>query len=228
VKDEYMNMNEFFGFPGHGREHRHHDHPHHHHPHHFAGGRRGGFGGRGGPWGGGGRGGGPAEWFGDFFGPPPRADRGGVRYLVLDAIAERARHGYEVISAIEERSGGTYRPSPGVVYPTLQMLEELGHARVVEEESRKVYAITDEGRRDLAEHRDEVDDFYDRSAEHDWERQLESFRDLKRQAAGLFRSFKRAARRGRFTPEVQTKVVAVLHEALERIEAILRESDRER
>lgn len=66
--------------------------------------------------------------------PPPRAERGEIRYLVLDAIKERPRHGYEIIQHIEERAGGTYRPSPGVIYPTLQMLEELGHASVVERE----------------------------------------------------------------------------------------------
>ena len=62
---------------------------------------------RGPPWAGRGFGprGGAPDWFGDWFGgPPPRAERGGVRYLVLDALAERARHGYEVIGAIEERS----------------------------------------------------------------------------------------------------------------------------
>src|SRR5258707_4546330 len=88
--------------------------------------------------------GGPPAWFGDWFGgPPPRAERGEVRYLVLDALAQRPRHGYEVIQAIEERSGGAYRPSPGVIYPTLQMLEELGHAELSTQEGRQVYSITE-------------------------------------------------------------------------------------
>src|SRR5437870_3432896 len=116
---------------------------HDHHHRHWHAGHRGG------PWGRGPFGRGAPDWLGDFFGPPPRAERGGVRYLVLDAIGERPRHGYEVIQAIEERSGGQYRPSPGVVYPTLQLLEELGHAQVTEREARKVYTITEEGRRDL-------------------------------------------------------------------------------
>src|SRR5271169_6707242 len=112
------------------------------------GGRGGPFGERGGPFGRPPRPGRPD--FSDFFGgPPPRADRGVVRYLVLDAIAKQPRHGYEIIQAIGERSSGTYRPSPGVVYPTLQMLEELGHAKLEESESRKVYAITAEGKVDL-------------------------------------------------------------------------------
>ena len=110
----------------------------------------------------------------DFFGgPPPRADRGAVRYLVLDAIEKQPRHGYEIMAAIEERSGRTYRPSPGVIYPTLQLLEELGHARVEEHDGRKTYAITADGKRDLEEHRDEVTDFYERSGAGSWEEYAE-------------------------------------------------------
>jgi len=180
---------------------------------HWAGGHRGRFGGRG-P----GRG---ASWFGDFFGPPPRADRGGVRYLVLDAIADRDRHGYEIIQVIEERSAGAYRPSPGVVYPTLQLLEELGHAKLSEGAERKIYAITDEGRRDLEAHRDEVKDFYERFDDAAWERQIEEFGDLMRQASRLFKTFKRAARRGQLTSAKQARIREVLDDAVQRIEVIL-------
>jgi DNA-binding PadR family transcriptional regulator len=179
----------------------------------------------GGPWGRGGLGGrrGGPGWFDDFFGPPPRAERGGVRYLVLDAIAAQGRHGYEVIQAIEERSGGAYRPSPGVVYPTLQLLEELGHASVNEVNSRKVYAITEEGTRDLAEHRDEVTDFYARFEDDAWEKQAEDFGELVRRAARLFKTFKRAARHGRLSGKSQKRIREVLDEAVQRIEAILAE-----
>src|SRR5262245_1399993 len=78
-------------------------------------------------------------WFFDMFGErPPRAERGEVRLLILDALSDKGRHGYDVIQTIGERSGGTYRPSPGTIYPTLQMLEEMGHVRVVEQDGRKV------------------------------------------------------------------------------------------
>jgi DNA-binding PadR family transcriptional regulator len=175
----------------------------------------------------------PPTPFGDFFGfgsfgPPPRAERGGVRYLILDAIADQPRHGYEVIQAISERSGGTYKPSPGVVYPTLQMLEELGHATLsggTEHDPRKVYAITDEGRRDLEEHRDEVTDFYDRSAPEDWGWQFESFHAVKRELVASLRSFKRAAMHGRLSPDVQGRIIDIVRDALRRIEDVLAESD---
>jgi DNA-binding PadR family transcriptional regulator len=72
-------------------------------------------------------------------------DHGELRLVVLALIAEQPRHGYEIIKAIEERTAGTYSPSPGVIYPTLTMLEELGHATVAEQAGKKLYAITPEG-----------------------------------------------------------------------------------
>jgi DNA-binding PadR family transcriptional regulator len=160
--------------------------------------------------------------FFEFFGsPPPRADRGVVRYLILDAVAAQPRHGYEIISAIEERSAGTYRPSPGVVYPTLQMLEELGHTRVEEHEARKVYAITAEGRRDLSEHAEDVRDFYDNAGEGSWEDFADEIRDLTQRVSRMFKSIGRSARRGRLTPATMKRLRVVLDEAITKIEAIV-------
>jgi DNA-binding PadR family transcriptional regulator len=73
-------------------------------------------------------------------------DHGDLRLLVLRLLQEKPRHGYEIIKAIEDRLAGTYSPSPGVIYPTLTLLEELGHAEVrATEGSRKLYAITEAG-----------------------------------------------------------------------------------
>ena len=92
-------------------------------------------------------------------------EQGDLRYVVLRLLEEKPRHGYEIIKALEERFNGTYAPSPGVVYPTLQLLEDLGHARVVPgAEGKKVYEITDAGRAHLAENRDTVDSIFDRIA----------------------------------------------------------------
>ena len=90
-------------------------------------------------------------------------EQGDLRYVVLRLLEEKPRHGYEIIKALEERFGGTYAPSPGVVYPTLQLLEDQGFARVLPEAGgKKVYEITDEGRAHLAENRDSVDTIFDR------------------------------------------------------------------
>ena len=84
-------------------------------------------------------------------------DHGELRFVVLALIAERPRHGYEIIKEIEARTAGTYSPSPGVIYPTLTMLEELGHASVSEQDGKKLYAATAEGNAFLASSKAAVD-----------------------------------------------------------------------
>ena len=153
--------------------------------------------------------------------PTPRAERGEIRYLVLDAIREQSRHGYEVIQHIEQRAGGTYRPSPGVIYPTLQMLEELGQAQVVDTEGRKAYRITDAGRADLEQNARAVDDFYQRFGDDPWESHAEDFAEVMWRIARLVKTFKRGARKGQLTPEILRGVRTVLDEALNGIEDVL-------
>jgi DNA-binding PadR family transcriptional regulator len=108
----------------------------------FGGGRHGFRGGRGGPL--------------RFFGA------GDLRYVILQLISEKPSHGYEIIKSIQERLGGTYAPSPGVVYPMLTMLEEMGHATVVTDGARKLYTITEEGSKALAENKAQVDALFAR------------------------------------------------------------------
>jgi DNA-binding PadR family transcriptional regulator len=85
-------------------------------------------------------------------------DYGELRLLLLAMIAERPRHGYELIKAIEERFGGSYSPSPGVVYPTLSWLEDMGYSAIdAEEGGRKRYRITPEGEAFLAANRTAAD-----------------------------------------------------------------------
>ena len=74
---------------------------------------------------------------------------GDLRYVILQLISEKPSHGYEIIKSIQERLGGSYAPSPGVVYPMLTMLEEMGHATVVTDGTRKLYTITEEGSKAL-------------------------------------------------------------------------------
>ena len=77
-----------------------------------------------------------------------------LQLVLLALLAQQPSHGYELIKALEERSGGFYVPSPGVVYPALTYLEEIGHASVAAEGSKKLYSITDAGREYLDRHRD--------------------------------------------------------------------------
>jgi DNA-binding PadR family transcriptional regulator len=83
--------------------------------------------------------------------------QGDLKLLALALIAEQPRHGYELIKLVEEKTGGFYSPSPGVVYPTLTFLEEAGYVTAESEGAKKRYTITDEGRTYLEENRDVAD-----------------------------------------------------------------------
>lgn len=86
-------------------------------------------------------------------------DYGELRLLLLAMIAERPRHGYELIKVLEERFSGSYTPSPGVIYPTLAWLDDMGYARIeAEEAGRKRYSITSEGEAFLVANRAAVDE----------------------------------------------------------------------
>lgn len=89
-------------------------------------------------------------------------DYGELRLLVLALIAQAPAHGYELIKTIEDRFGGTYTPSPGVIYPTLSWLEDMGYATVEAEGGRKSYAITDEGKTFLEANRAAADALFER------------------------------------------------------------------
>jgi len=83
--------------------------------------------------------------------------RGDIKYIILDFLKDKPSYGYEIIRGLEERFYGFYAPSPGTVYPTLQMFEEMGYVSAAEQDAKKVYTITDEGRQFLAERQEELD-----------------------------------------------------------------------
>jgi DNA-binding PadR family transcriptional regulator len=89
-------------------------------------------------------------------------EHGELRFVLLQLLAEAPRHGYELIKAIEEGMGGAYSPSPGVIYPTLTMLEELGYATVAESDGKKLYAVTPAGQAFLDANRATVDAIFER------------------------------------------------------------------
>ena len=85
-------------------------------------------------------------------------DHGDLRWVVLGLLAEKPRYGYDIIKELEERVGGEYSPSPGVVYPTLTLLEETGLATVSEQNgNRKLYALTPEGEAAYQENKAQID-----------------------------------------------------------------------
>ena len=132
--------------------HRFHEAWHAHH-HHHAHGRRGfaGFGGRHG------LSDGPSGVGFDGFNRGRKLGSADLQLLLLALLAERPSHGYELIKALDERSKGYYAPSPGMVYPALTYLEEIGHASVEAQGAKKLYSITEAGLTHLEGQRSAVD-----------------------------------------------------------------------
>src|SRR6266567_4290093 len=96
------------------------------------------------------------------FGPgegPRFFGRGDVKFALLELLQERPMHGYEMMKALEEKSGGFYSPSAGSIYPTLQMLEDRGFVTSNNVEGKKIYTITDSGRTLLAERQKNDEEF---------------------------------------------------------------------
>jgi DNA-binding PadR family transcriptional regulator len=150
-------------------------------------------------------------------------EKGDFKYVILDLLQERPSHGYELIRRLEERFGGRYAPSPGVVYPTLQMLEDMGCVSASQEEGRKVYAITDEGRRFLAERGARVDDIRERM--HRWHgaRHGHEAHDPAQALRDLGRLFGGRGRNWDFDADKLRRIGEVIARARREIEAILAE-----
>lgn len=163
---ENMNENIHNHDHGPGRHGRHGSWHGEHQGHHMRG-RRGGpgqhdewqgfFGGWRG-WFGGGPFGGP----GSFGGHRERLERGLLRHVILSVIKDGPRHGYEIIKHVEEKTQGHYSPSPGTLYPTLQLLEDQKLVRSSEEDGRRVYHLTESGQEELQKQHNMVESFWSR------------------------------------------------------------------
>jgi len=141
-----------------------------------------------------------------------RAGRGEVRSAVLALLAERPMHGYQIIREIEERSGGTWKPSAGSVYPTLQLLADEGIIRAEESNGRKIYSLTEAGREEVA----------GAGMSAPWESGPASgsgFAALPKAGVELAQAASQVGRTG--TPEQVQEAVAVLDDARRRLYAIL-------
>lgn len=173
-----------------------------------------------------------AAWFTGGAGPKGWRFKGGrffeqgeLKYVILQLLDEKPRHGYDIIKELEERAGGAYAPSAGVVYPTLQLLEDLGYASVsTEEGGKKVYSITEEGRRHLAERRSHVDDIFERLAQFGSAILSDSMADVHRAFKDVARATYASGSRHFRDSEVVTKVAEILRNAARDVEAVVRDA----
>ena len=88
--------------------------------------------------------------------PPRLFEKGDLKYVILDLLKEKQSHGYEIIRAMEDTFHGFYSPSAGSVYPTLQMLNDMGYASSSEHDGKKIYTISDEGKQFLKKHQKDI------------------------------------------------------------------------
>ncbi|GAA4816032.1 hypothetical protein GCM10023232_09890 [Sphingosinicella ginsenosidimutans] len=181
---------------------------------------RHGWGGRHGPggdWGDwGGWGGGPRHGRrGRMF------DAGELRLVLLKLIADEPRHGYDLIRAVEELTHGVYAPSPGVVYPTLTMLQDMG---LIEEAGeggpRKAFAATEEGRAHLAENGDQVDGLFARLEGLGSDRRRAGGAPIQRAVGNLLSAVWHRVTRDGVGEKTLHDIAAILDEAAQKIERV--------
>lgn len=149
-------------------------------------------------------------------------EKGDLKYLFLDLLRETPRHGYDLMRAIEERSGGRYQASPGAVYPILQMLEDQGLVTARTTDGRKTYAITPEGERFLQDNADSVRQVWQR-AEGAWDAHGPQDWHRLGHELGAFGHLFGRARAERLTPDKLARIFAILARARAEVESILDE-----
>lgn len=152
-------------------------------------------------------------------------EQGDLKYVILQLLAEKPRHGYEIIKELEERVGGAYAPSAGTVYPTLSLLEDLGYATVTPEEGgKKIYTITDEGRRYLENNKSAVDDIFERITELGASFLSDGMVEINRAMGTVGRATYASANRYFRDPEKVARVREVLERAAREIDEIVKPS----
>jgi len=142
--------------------------------------------------------------------------RGQFKYIVLKVLKERPMHGYEIMQTISQSHSGMYLPSPGIIYPTLQMLEDQGYVKSENRDGKRIYSITSEGDKFLQE------------GETRFHEYLKSRKEFFQVRAGLHQEIRGfvelfAQHRGDLTPEKIEKIRQILKEARGKVAEALNE-----
>lgn len=148
--------------------------------------------------------------FGRFF------EAGEVRLALLSLLSEGPKHGYQLMKDLEERSGGLYRASAGAIYPTLQQIEDEGLVRAAEEDGKRVFRLTDAGRKELDANKEAVERIWHRAKEfRGWAPWMSpEAASVTKQAALVMKSAMRAATRGEGEPDRIKKIREILEKTI--------------
>ena len=148
-------------------------------------------------------------------------ESGELRLVLLKLIADEPRHGYDLIRAIEEITGGEYAPSPGVVYPTLTLLQDMGLIEeAAGEGARKPFEVTDDGRTHLAEREEEVEALFERLRELAPREDHSAGPAIGRAVKNLMTALRHRVGRDGIDDELLHEIAAILDEAAQRIERV--------
>jgi DNA-binding PadR family transcriptional regulator len=165
-----------------------------------------------------------AEWGGRGGGGRGRRrvlDSAELRLVLLKLIADQSRHGYDLIRAVEEMTHGEYAPSPGVVYPSLTMLQDMGLIDEVKTEgSRKAFEITAEGKDHLAEKEEEIEALFERLKDLGSDQRKAGGAPIKRSIANLLSALWHRATREDADEGTLHKIAAILDEAAQKVERL--------
>ena len=135
---------------------------------------------------------------------------GDMKYVILKLLREKPMHGYEVMKDLEEHTRGCYKPSPGTVYPTLQWLEDEGLVSSEDTEGKKIYSITDAGRKFLEDNKGTVEDIFDRVEDMIENLLNDPMPDVTRQVGKLVGQVYRTTWRLREDPKKMEEVAKIL------------------
>ena len=148
-------------------------------------------------------------------------ESGELRLVLLKLVADEPRHGYDLIRAIEEMTGGEYAPSPGVVYPTLTLLQDMGFIEEAKDKSaRKPFQITDSGREHLEERMEEAEDLIERLKELAPDDRAETGPAIGRAVRNLMTALSHRIGRDGLDEDLLHEIAAILDEAAQRIERV--------
>jgi DNA-binding PadR family transcriptional regulator len=148
-------------------------------------------------------------------------ESGELRLVLLKLIADEPRHGYDLIRAVEDLTGGEYAPSPGVIYPTLTLLQDMGLIEeAAGEGSRKPFQITEEGRAHLDERADEIEGLLERLADMKPRDDHTAGPAIGRAVKNLMTALRHRVGRDGLDDELLHEIAAILDEAAQRIERV--------
>jgi DNA-binding PadR family transcriptional regulator len=147
-------------------------------------------------------------------------ERGHLKYVILDLLKDKPAHGYEIIKALEERFHGFYSPSAGSVYPTLQLLEDMGYVKSSDQDGKKVYTITAEGNAFLKEREETVDKIRDRMQNWWGQGRREEFQDTFHKFRDLGRLIGRNS--DQMDPDKWNKIKVIINNAYRDIEEVVK------